>query len=417
MRDRPSRDARNSETSGLSSQRVMVNTSRASMNSSLALTLDSPVKSESAGSTASCDSFVLSIDFFDDNNEESFEDPFLAPRYSLRTRAAYPCIEVIRKQTPSRGKSFGKSRRELDPLIQTPETAPLNVSFPDDSDLSFLNISDNSCPQRLTHPLGSVSVPAKANYEEIDNLSIPSTSTSFVREDNASSLQLQDIVHWSNIVASRIQYHGKSHTKVAEAYLELGNAHMNAKEYLTAQRSFQSAYRIFRDVHKPLGVALAMERMGVATMYDARDTDALQRAYTVLLEAFRLRQTELGNWHTDTVDCMNWIAKVHMLSNNLHEAQRCYWQVFWVRRAIYGSDHPSCAVSAHDLANCFIKSSNLNDSKTFYRIAMEIYEKMNLPDENPAVARLLRDMKRMERMELVFAVNQKKKENKSSKRL
>ena len=215
----------------------------------------------------------------------------------------------------------------------------------------------------------------------------------------------QELEHWDRIVRQRLETYGLQSTETAHAYICLGNSCMNLHKYVDAQQAFQSAYRIFRHRNKVLGVALAMERMGVATSLDAYNAKdgraALQRAYTVLLEAFRIRQEQLGSHHVDTVDCLNQIAKVHVQANDLVEAQRCYWQVFWVRKAIFGAHHPSIAVAAHDLANVFYKRGSKDDANNFYQIALEVYDNMELPNENPAVARLLKDMKRLDRVDLL----------------
>lgn len=469
-----------------------------------------PEKSHWSGaSSVSCDSFVK--DSYNDINEErdqSFEDPFLIPKQSQLTRRQQRhrlrlmqqqlkekskgtkangigavassfrnrSLPENSKSFATRGHTFGKSRRELEPLdvtcstsmetdssgrranssdldplgitgTITPATAPIT---PDTSSLPALNITSHSqqtCDNNLSQTLQTSS---RGNHISNDNglsffqspCSIPSDIHSLnnselltnshqdrnavvpqnVHVDRPSRNQcevadvsiqsdtscvvnsrpdetLAELVYWNNVVASRLNAHGKLHLKTGDAYVQCGIAHYHAKDYVSAQLSFQAAYRIFRDLHRPLGIAVAMERMGMAIMASSpEDMDSLQRAYTVLLEAFRIRQSHLGSWHPDTVDCMNWIGKVHMLCNNLQEARRCYWQVFWVRRAIFGSDHPSCAVAAHDLANLYFKLGRLQDANNFFQIALEVYEKLKLSHENPSMARLIRDLKRLHRI-------------------
>jgi len=477
-----------------------------------------PEKSHWSGaSSVSCDSFVK--DSYNDINEErdqSFDDPFLIPKQSQLTRRQQRhrlrlmqqqlkektkgakangngngisavastfrnrSLTENSKSLATRGHTFGKSRRELEPLdvtcstsmetdssgrranssdldplvitgTITPATAPIT---PDTSSSPTLNItshSQQSFEKKLSQTLQTpsrgnnisnnnglsffqspCSIPSdihslnnsepllthlqqdqnavvpqnvhvdrpSCNQCEAADVSIPSDTSCVV--NSRPDETLAELVYWNNVVASRLNAHGKLHLKTGDAYVQCGIAHYHAKDYVSAQLSFQAAYRIFRDLHRPLGIAVAMERMGMAIMASSPDDmDSLQRAYTVLLEAFRIRQSHLGSWHPDTVDCMNWIGKVHMLCNNLQEARRCYWQVFWVRRAIFGSDHPSCAVAAHDLANLYFKLGRIQDANNFFQIALEVYEKLKLSHDNPSMARLIRDLKRLHRIAFI----------------
>ena len=51
-----------------------------------------------------------------------------------------------------------------------------------------------------------------------------------------------------------------------------------------------------------------------------------------------------------------------------------------------------------------------DNADNFFNIAMEIYDNMELGNENPAVARLLRDMKRLERIERLMFVPSKSRQ-------
>ena len=83
---------------------------------------------------------------------------------------------------------------------------------------------------------------------------------------------------------------------------------------------------------------------------------------------------------------------------SLEEACRAYEEVYLVRKAIFGMNHPSVAISAHSLANVHLKLSQPEDSFSYYNIALEIYRSMGLSKTHPTVARLLRDRKRLDRV-------------------
>jgi hypothetical protein len=210
----------------------------------------------------------------------------------------------------------------------------------------------------------------------------------------------------------------------ARAHLSLGEALLGVHDYPEACKSFQSAYRIFsahaagqRDGERrhALSLALCMERMGTATAMlaasapqdadpdaagpSSSSTSLLGRSYTVHLEAFRLRCLHLGPHHVDAVASLNMIAKLHALNNDWPEAQRCLWQVYWARARAFGELHPSCAVSAHDVANVFCHLGLWDDASNFYSVASHAYDTLELPATNPAVRKLRRDMERLERLQ------------------
>lgn len=372
--------------------RVAIKASTSSINPSLELTLNSSLESVA---TAQGDSFVA--DFGADRSLEdpSFEeDPYLIPKErilaNLRRRQA-----AMKERR--RARECVQSKKELDRFFPSPTS--MTVDSDDDSGIQ----SAGSFLERPDHPQ-ILSLPPRARFVETDEVSVPS-QPSFASDAALHVESRAELDAWQAAVERRLAACGVASRSTAEALVNLGRLRLAAAEYTEAQKAFQLAYRVYAKGNRPLGTASAMIGVGEAASREAAElvepdrTEAMQRAYTVLLEAFRLRQRHLGSHHPDTVDCLNLIARLHVVYGDHVEAQRCYWQVYWVRLAIFGPRHPSPAVAAHALANVFYHCSALEDASNFYQIAMEVYDTMNLPSENPAVKRLIADMKRLERVQ------------------
>ncbi|GKY90425.1 hypothetical protein MPSEU_000016300 [Mayamaea pseudoterrestris] len=196
-----------------------------------------------------------------------------------------------------------------------------------------------------------------------------------------------------------IRSFGAESVPTGQAYLQLGAAYLeNGQDLPAALRAFARAHRSF--VRKPVARALALEKISqVASLQAKGDASYLSQVHNLLREAVRLRQVHLGGLHADTVNTMNQLARYHRKSGDLQESRKLQGQVYRARRQIYGSLHPSCAVAAHDYANILVELNHLDEAKTFYGVALNIYENMQVPLENPTVSRLIKDIRRMETLE------------------
>mmetsp|Transcript_21066 Transcript_21066/g.43351 ORF Transcript_21066/g.43351 Transcript_21066/m.43351 type:complete len:222 (-) Transcript_21066:51-716(-) len=124
--------------------------------------------------------------------------------------------------------------------------------------------------------------------------------------------------------------------------------------------------------------------------------DDLSYARRLYEQAFSIRVHHLGVWHVDTVETFNKLAGVLSHVGLLKEACQAYHEVFLVRKAIFGNKHPSVAISAHSLANCYYKRGNVKESLKWYDHSLNVYERMGLSYRHPAVTQLLKDQSRLE---------------------
>lgn len=419
-----------SSLASCTSQRVVINTSRVNLNTSLELTTRTPDRSHSVASTHDSDSFVLMIDWQGDAFNrvgDSIEDPPLEKRM-IRNQRRRNATESRHEQHEQDADDLTEYRHSQK-SNSTPETTPLHFSpsesYTSPSSPVQCSPKSRSTTQRVTptsaaksKSLGSFQFPTKSNakkspqsktfvgnfdfssievpnapfFGETDELSLPSEARSH------SELQLESsdssgIKFWESAVQTHKE--NEQSLPLARAMLELGQAQACARDFASAEMSLAQAHRIFRRLKLPLAMARVLDHMGVLCIQQEK----MNSAIGFLRDAFGLRYDKLGAWHVDTVESLNHLAKAYLLKHNFIQAVECYWQVFWLRKAIFGPSHPSVAVTAHDLANAFVGQGRFDDADNFYEISMEIYDKMSLPIENPAVARLLRDMRRLERLD------------------
>jgi hypothetical protein len=318
--------------------------------------------------------------------------------------------------------------------------------------VASLGDDDDDPHHNNNHSKSNASSYSSAKTADAGVHSLPSTSKAADSERDRQAIQT--VLHWRHVVSLRSQnsprwitastlHAGGSNAAaasrranlpslaLAKAHLQLGNALLAIHEYAEACKSFQAAYKIFSvqphaATRHILGMALCMERMGVATALAADPVAVvpaasspprqrrrsineevqldptfamLVRSYTVQLESFRLRSLHVGSHHVDVISGLNHIAKLHCHNRDWVLALQCLWQVYWARTSVFGPIHPSCGVTAHDVANVFCHLRMHDDAANFFSIASHVYDTLNLPDHNPALKKLNRDVKRLERLE------------------
>ena len=266
----------------------------------------------------------------------------------------------------------------------------------------------------------------------------PHSSSILRNEDDRSHCVIQ---YWRQRLHYARKYNGNAHSSTADAYFNLGRAQMNLSpnnsghnreayidpyglpmrrpreaapqqkhRYDLAIENLTIAHGIWERRHGPehLAVGRALDSLALAIVKRANHDRAtrgssstaikedLRYARRLLEQAFSVRVQHLGVWHVDTVETYNKLAGVLLHLGLLGEACRAYREVFLVRRAIFGNQHPSVAISAHALANGHYKRGNIKESLRWYNASLEVYEAMGLSYRHPAVAQLLRHQSRLE---------------------
>jgi tetratricopeptide (TPR) repeat protein len=196
--------------------------------------------------------------------------------------------------------------------------------------------------------------------------------------DPLIELQKKQIEYWNRLVIRRSVALGARHVRTAEALMDLGNAQLSAKDYLSAIRSYNSALKVFQEKYGNLhlSVARALDKVGLATSMTHTNLDS---ALSSLTEALKIRCEMLGHDHIDSVDSLNNVAGVHLNRGEYTIAAHYYRVVIRYREHIFGRCHASVGVTAHTLA-CVLddRLDQGTDARAYFNMARDIYGALGL---------------------------------------
>lgn len=369
----------------------------------------------SVGSTVSADSFGLPVDalsFSDDTEVEQFREGVQRPGSLRRPRQFRNFRDELEYMNLDNDAVFGKNPGAL-----------LESNHEDDEEEEGAGGQQHDSPKMPSPPCSPFS-----SMEENPIMSVEVSASGFLRGDDLVSFLdendenevqqrpqpstvrpsqhqrcKQERRYWSALVSSRMKVCGQVHLKTVDGLMNLGNAQLQCREYNDSLTTFKVALRIQRkllgNTDRHVAIARILDRIGLAACKaSAKSQEELHTARTALHQAFLLRYELLGAWHVDTVESLNNLARVQMLLHHYHEARKSYYEVLRVRKAIFGADHPSVAVTAHSLAKACTKLNQLDEAYTYFQMAVEIYERMDMPKENPTYASLMQDVNRLERV-------------------
>eukprot|EP00934_Nitzschia_sp_Nitz4_P002457 Nitzschia sp. Nitz4//NODE_590_length_10398_cov_65.316349//6698//7987//NITZ4_additional_000086-RA//1//CDS//3329531989//2447//frame0 len=322
-------------------------------------------------------------DCLDASIDGSFVDPYLdlSRKRPLKPEPQIPRFPVQEDsteddfQTAYSNQDYLRDRKS----IQSPQELPRQRQ-------------QSQQPQQ--HP---ANVSTRSQRSSISALTEANTTHTSLPPDRVAKAR-QERRYWNDMVSRRTMTLGTLHRSTAEALFSLGHVHMQLKDYPNAMAAFQSSSKIFKALNGPthLSVARSLDAYGLATLRHCKDEPGLLQAKQALDDAFSIRFHNLGVWHVDTVETYNRIASVYLHLGFLEKACTAYEEVYLVRKAIYGPKHPSVAISAHGLANVHMKMDQYEEAARFFRLALGVYRKMDLPTDHPTVARLLQDIQRLE---------------------
>lgn len=143
---------------------------------------------------------------------------------------------------------------------------------------------------------------------------------------------------------------------------------------------------------------MALKNVGIAACHVNKMEPNLRMAMDALNRALVIQHDVLGPTHVDTVETLNSIAGVHLHLNEFQDARQAYFEVWTLRKAIFGPHHPSVAVAAHCLGSAYVRLSRLDVALKYYQIALDIYDNLRLRTDHPTVERLLMDINMLDRI-------------------
>ena len=153
-----------------------------------------------------------------------------------------------------------------------------------------------------------------------------------------------EISKWQEYLQYCQDQYGKDNGKTTECMINLGHAYMRQECYKEALATFKNTARIRRSAYgnDHLSVGRALDCVGRA----AANLEEFDWGLIALYEAFQIRYRRLGPWHIDVADTLNNIAGIFYRLGEMKLAEEAYREVLSVRKAVWGDDHPSVAVTS-----------------------------------------------------------------------
>ncbi len=178
----------------------------------------------------------------------------------------------------------------------------------------------------------------------------------------------------------------------AMSLLQVGSDAVQRAQHEQAISTLEEAAELLAYLKKPTARARCLDLLGQACSNSAQWNQSISHFF----EAFLIREVELGRTHVDTINSLKHLGEVFLSSGNVRQARRCFAEVFWVQKAIFGTYHYCVAAAAHNLANAYDAEDNLLQAAIFYRTALEIYHCSGIHDSSATIQDLLYDLRRVQ---------------------
>ncbi|CAB9497573.1 repeat-containing protein [Seminavis robusta] len=292
---------------------------------------------------------------------------------------------------PERGKYQATSK--LEESTFTDVELPLAVVVPskdlDDDDNSILSQdgvfnkvfrprAEKSSKPRLSlatsttsdeHLTAATASASEQTFSEAGSLSIAS--------EKFEQKERRKLARWKEAMDAEICRVGMEHPKAAALLLELGSTHLQCEHFEEARNYFTEAVAVSESIFgaSDLRLAKAFELLGAAEYtVSKQDKEMLHHSLSCLEKAYLVRYEQQGPEHVDTVSTLSRIGRVQTKLKNYEDARVCHYEVLKIREAIFGSNHPCCAVSARALALVYVKLRQAQSAKFYFKFALKIYQ-------------------------------------------
>lgn len=261
-------------------------------------------------------------------------------------------------------------------------------------------VLDKTFDEYVTRSLHKNSVHTPSTAEETSSYHVSLSTKSFASFPESVEVPLYDVPHQSDdTAADRCKYDAFGRVHQCKTALRhkhssplvltnLGLAQMEVGDFSSAIGALGEAAQFWRKRRKPVALARALDRQGACLTA----VECFDMALECFREAFSLRHKHLGPWHIDTIDSRRSMGNVYSALGRVSEARNCFFEVFWVQKAIFQTYHLTVALSAHDLAKSMAIEGLYDHARNFYKLAWNIYSRLKIPPTNPAVEQLLKDI-------------------------
>eukprot|EP00522_Entomoneis_paludosa_P008231 CAMPEP_0172454966 /NCGR_PEP_ID=MMETSP1065-20121228/11800_1 /TAXON_ID=265537 /ORGANISM="Amphiprora paludosa, Strain CCMP125" /LENGTH=684 /DNA_ID=CAMNT_0013207389 /DNA_START=125 /DNA_END=2179 /DNA_ORIENTATION=- len=203
-----------------------------------------------------------------------------------------------------------------------------------------------------------------------------------LEQDDKKELDL-----WESLCDSRIQRLGPRNALTADAFVNRGIAQLHANRLEEAADSLLSAVCFLEEVYDSEHIHMGLVFFLLGKVYMQQEQYPM--AESALAKALGIRQMHLGKVHPDTVECweqlgLSYIQRASQIVSSDREtsqflqkqAMEILTQVLKLKRAIFGSIHPSVAKTAHAVAKlCAMRNEN-ERAQRLYKQVMAVLSKV-----------------------------------------
>lgn len=93
------------------------------------------------------------------------------------------------------------------------------------------------------------------------------------------------------------------------------------------------------------------------------------------------------------------MAFLYSQCSEFHLACEAYYEVFVVRKAIFGLYHPSVAVASQELGRVHVRLSEMDLATEYFRLAEQIYTRLKLSITNSSLVSIRKDLASLDKDE------------------
>lgn len=241
-------------------------------------------------------------------------------------------------------------------------------------------------------------------WEKAASVSTPATDYTSEEEDyqdDVSEISCEDLTPpvlmehdeknelelWERLCDSRIQRLGPRNALTADAYINRGMAQLRGKRLEDAADSLLSAVCFLEEVYDAQHIQMGLVFYLLGKVY--MEQEQYPMAESALAKALNIRQLHFGKAHPDTVECweqlgMSYVRRAVQVSGSdsdtevfLHrQAMEIMTQVLKLKRAIFGSIHPSVAHTALVVARLCATRNEMERAQRLYKQVYAVLAKV-----------------------------------------
>jgi len=193
-----------------------------------------------------------------------------------------------------------------------------------------------------------------------------------------------------------VVYYSAPTTPLAQARYQI----ILARQCLAAGRGEQALERLCQVSsslpQSPVAMASVLHLLASIYLHQTSYESALKACHAALT----IRMQELGPHHVDTMDTLQRMGHVFLVTGNYRGARRCLFPVALLRSQVYGPTHGALAAALAELSTAFRIGQKYSLARDYAQKARDLYvDVLALSLSNPAVVALEQELYDLEQQE------------------